>query len=275
MPTLKNIVIGLAVIGVLLCGFGIWFVNWANSEAGQATFREVETRQAMEAATQAAVEEAQATAIAQIASTVTAAAAQFDTRLASAELIFEEDFAENSPFITQKNVEERYIFFDDGIPQVSFGFPGSELWTIDQEVGDFIAEVDCGTSGKGTYCGIVYGIHYAADDTEKTARKYYASFIKSPGHCGFDDLTSWYSVSDSDLCSYGESPAASTLHRLRVERIGPIMRFYVNGNLIEERILENSASQMGEIGVYIGRQDPDQSLSNYLKIDSFKVWRLP
>jgi hypothetical protein len=257
--------IALGVIGalVVLCGLFMAFVSWANSDAGQATFKEVETKNAIEAATVAVQNTQGAQATSNAAGTATAEMQSVGARIQNAQLVFDESFDEGSAFIAA-NIGGKRIYFRDGIPEISAGI---DVWKSGKVVKDFVAEVDCATSGAGTFCGIAYGVNQDF---------YYASYIQAGEHCGFDDRTSSFSNSRSWPCSYPSSPTTPGINRVRLERFGKNMRFYVNGGLMDERVLDNTESQTGDVGLYLGQFDMgDAGALDYVKVDSFKIWEMP
>jgi hypothetical protein len=252
----KKILIGVIGALVVLCGLFMAFVSWANSDAGQATFKEVGTKNAIESAT-AAVQNAR------VAGTATAEAQVLNERIRNAQLVFEESFSEGSAFIAANNGDNP-IHFSDGIPEIRARI---DVWKSGKVVKDFIAEVDCATSGDGTFCGIAYGVHQ---------NFYYASYIQAGERCGFDDRTSSFSTSKSWSCNYPPSPTTPGINRARVERFGQTMRFYVNGGLMDERVLDNAESQTGDVGLFLGQFNMgDASALDYVKVDSFKIWKMP
>ncbi|MFN8433693.1 MAG: hypothetical protein U0V18_06720 [Anaerolineales bacterium] len=52
------------------------------------------------------------------------------------------------------------------------------------------------------------------------------------------------------------------------------MRLYVNGELMEERFLDNPAIVSGDVGFYFGKAS-DESGIQTVQFDNFRVWELP
>ncbi len=268
MSTWKKIAIGIIGALVVLCGLFMWFVSWANSDAGQATFKEVETRQAIESATANAQSTKDAIAASNAAGTATAIMAGIDERIKNAKLIYEEELDEGSPFIAA-NIKDYDLTFEEGAATVSLPWSGNFVWESGKEVTDFIAELDCANYGRGISCGFAYGIH-----KDGNISRYYASTISGSANCGFFDMTTNFSVSYSPYCAY---PLAkqTRLQHLRLEKFGANVRLYVNDKLMDERILEDPKFQTGEVGLLIGRSGGEQSEMNEVRIDHFKIWELP
>ncbi len=266
MSTGKKIAIGAIIVFLLLCAAFMAFVNWSNSDAGQQTFKEVETRQAIESATAAvqAAQDAQSTA--QAAGTATAVMAGIQDRLQNAKLVFENNFDEGTPILSSDG-KEISAYYRDGIPEITVTWNGYYVVPIQKDLTDFVAEVDCMASGA--FCGIAYGVHMTAD-----ADVFYASGIGSTDNYFFDDHTKSFTSTNWSYSNFAQSPAAPGLHRLRTEKFGQNMRFYVNGQLIEERILENPAALSGDVGFYFGKANEDSGIQ-YIQVDNFKVWELP
>lgn len=268
MSTKKKIALVFLGIVVLLCGGFAWFVNWANSEEGQAEFRRIETKQAVASATAAPQATAQAQATAQSAATGTAVMAGIDARLQQAELVFEEGLDEGSPFIAQ-NIRDLTVNFEDGAFTTDLTWNGFYVWEIGQTLTDFAAELDCANYGDGINCGFAYGIQNV-----EGARRYYASLISGSWHCAFFDSTTSFSVSHYPGCKYPHSDS-SRLQRLRLEKFGANVRFYVNGQLMDTRTLEDERFFSGGMGIIFGRAGGEQSDMNDVRLDHLKVWNLP
>jgi hypothetical protein len=264
----KKIAIGIIGTLVILCGLFAWFVSWGNSEEGQAVFREVETRQAIESATANARSTLDAAASANAAATATAVMAGIDARMQNAKLIFKDGLDEGSPFIAA-NIKDYDLTFEEGAATISLPWSGSFVWESGKTVTDFIAELDCANYGDGINCGFAYGIHKDGDYTH-----YYASVIAGGYKCGFFDMTTNFSVSNYPYCAYPHSKE-SRLQHLRLEKFGANIRFYVNGQLMDQRVLEDPNFLSGGVALLIGRAGGEQSEMNEVRIDNFKIWELP
>lgn len=256
----KKIVIGIIASAVVLCVLFVWFVNWSNSDAGQATLHEVETQQAIESAT-AVVAQANASG------TATAVMSHVEVRLSNAKLVFEENFDEGSEFI-KKNHEGDEPYFRDGLPEFIVAWNGYRIWRIDQKLTDFVAELDCWTNGA--FCGIAYNITQG-----DSFDSFYASSIGTSDTCIFDDHTSSFASTHSSYCNFPPSTTTGFTHHLRVEKFGSNLRFYVNGQLMDERILDNLATQPSTVGFYFGKATSESGGIQTVHVDSFKVWELP
>lgn len=256
----KKIAIGFGIFFILLCIAAIAFVNWSNSDAGQATFAEVGTQQAIASAT-GAVQTQQASG------TATAVWAEIDARLQNKTLIYENTFDEGTPVVNEFG-EDLEPYYRDGIPEVIVAWNGSTILPINQSVTDFVAEVDC--ANNGTFCGIAY--NYKANGEERS--QYFASGIGAADRFFFDDLYASLPSFNWDAKNFAPSPAEGFLHRVRVERFGQVMRLYVNGELMEERFLDNPAIVSGDVGFYFGKAS-DESGIQTVQFDNFRVWELP
>lgn len=259
-PARKIIIGTFSLLLVCVVSFML-FINWANQPENVQASLEMRTQEAIQA-TQDAQIKANADA------TATAVMAQIDERLSNASLVFEENFDTDSAFLAQ-NAGDQSLYMEDDMPKISLSFPGFRIWQTDREMGDFAAELDCEAAGEGSFCGLAYGIQ----KTEPNL--FYASYISSGGYCGFDDHTSAIFSSKGWYCNPPASPAAAFLSRLRVERFGLNLRFYVNGKLMDERILSNEEARRGSVGVYTGRQGSDNSGIFYVRLDHFSLWELP
>jgi hypothetical protein len=264
----KKIVIGIVGTLVVLCGLFMWFVNWSNSDSGQATLNEVGKRQAIEGATANAQSTADVVASANAAGTATAVMAGIDARMQNAKLIFEDGLDEGSPFIAA-NIKDYNLKFEDGAATIRLTWNGDVLWESGKEVTDFIAELDCANYGDGINCGFAYGIHHDRDYTH-----YYASVIAGGYKCGFFDMTTNFSAANYPYCNYPHSKE-SWLQHLRLEKFGANIRFYVNGQLMDQRVLEDPKFLSGGVALLIGRAGGEQSEMNEVRIDNFKVWEIP
>lgn len=262
----KKILIGAAAALVMLCGGFMLFVNWTNSEEGQASMNEVGTKQAVESATAAAQAATQAQAEANAAGTATAVMQGIDGRIQNAQLVFEEGLDEGSPFIAE-NIMDYDLTYKDGIASVSLPWNGSFVIESGVQPTDFIAEVDCANMGEGIYCGIAYGVRQKGDRL-----RYYGSVISGYYNCGFFDMTLDFPSASYPMCNY---PTQGKLHRLRVEKFGSNLRFYVGGTLMDERILEDEEFLTGGVALLFGRAGGEQSDFNDVLLDNFKIWEIP
>lgn len=262
----KKILIGVIIIIVLLCGAFMLFVNWTNSEEGQAAMNEVGTKQAIESATAAVEATAQAQANANANATATANMETIDERMQNLTLVYENTFDEGKPILTP-NGNDVEPYYRDGIPEVIVPWNGSVILPAGQTFTDFVAEVDCMTNG--TFCGIAYNISNNSDK-----QQYFASGIGNAEKFFFTDIYSHFSSTNWDGANFPPSPAASFLNRVRVERFGQVMRFYVNGELMEERILNDPAPVPGDVGFYFGKASDDSGIQT-VQFDNFRVWQIP
>ena len=264
----KKIIIGIIGTLVLLCGAFMLFVNWSNSDSGQAAMNEVGTKQAIESATANAQSTLDAAAAANASGTATAAMAGIDARIQNAQVIFEDGLDEGSPFIT-KNMDGGDLSYEDGVAKIYFAFGGFDYLKIDKDVTDFIAEADCAPYGEGVFCGFAYGINESGKFP-----KYYASVISGSYKCGFFDHAADLPSDKYFNCNYPQSTTGKLQH-LRLEKFGSNFRFYVNGELLDERVLENQDYLSGSVGLYYGRAGGENSELNDIYIDNFKVWEIP
>lgn len=255
-----KIAIGIVVVFVLLCGSFMLFVNWANSDEGQAAMNEISTQQAIESAT-AAVQ------VQRASGTATAQWSEIDALLANASLIHEDTFDEGTPIITPQG-EDLEPYYRDGIPEIIVPWNGSIILPIGKVLTDFAAEVDC--AANGTFCGIAYSYNVGSDGKSR----YFASGIGNADKFFFDDLYASLPSFNWDGKNFPPSPADGFLHRIRVERFGQVMRLYVNGELMEERLLPYPEAVSGDVGFYFGKASSETGIQT-LQFDNFRVWELP
>lgn len=263
----KKVVIGIVVFFLIVCGLMAWFVNWSNSDAGQAAFREVETQQAYASATAAVIETQNAYANA----TSTAVMALVDARIQNAQLVFEEDFSNEDSAFIKANAGDFDPFFKDGTAEMILPWNGSYTWALPNDFTDFVAEVECYTTNDA-FCGVAYGIHKKEGNPERSY--FYASGIGTADVYFFDDLTTGFSSSKYMRKNFADSPTDDFTHRVRVEKFGANMRLYVNGQLMDERVLESSDALTGKVGFYFGKATNESGIQT-VTVSSFKVWELP
>jgi hypothetical protein len=263
----KKIAIGFAIVFILLCLAVIAFVNWSNSDAGQAAFREVETQQSITSATAAIEATAQAKTDASAAATATAVMAAVDDRMQNMTLVYENTFEEGLPILTPSG-EDLEPYYRDGIPELIVAWNGSTILPIGKTLTDFVAEVDC--AANGAFCGIAY--NYTVDGEGKS--RYFASGIGNADTFFFDDRYAKLPSSNWDRKNFAPSPAEGFLHRIRVERFGQVLRLFVNGDLMEERLLNYPEAASGDVGFYFGKAS-DESGIQTVQMDNFRVWELP
>lgn len=255
-----KIAIGIVVVIICLCGAGMLFVNWANSDEGQAAMNEISTQQAVASAT-GAVQTQQASG------TATAAWSEIESRLQNLTLVYENTFEEGTP-IVNKFGEDLEPYYREGIPEIIVAWNGYTILPIGKDLGDFVAEVDC--MANGAFCGIAYNITSDSSDKEK----YFASGIGTADRFFFSDLYASLPSTNWDGKNFAPSPAEGFLHRVRVERFGQVMRLYVNGELMEERLLNYPEAVSGDVGFYFGKAS-DESGIQTVQFDNFRVWELP
>jgi hypothetical protein len=257
----KKIALGIFMVIALLCGAFMLFVNWANSDEGQATFKEVGTRQAIESATANAQHAAES-------ETATAVMTGIDQRIKNAKLVFQDDLKEGSPFIAA-NIQDHNLKYEDGEATIRLTWDGFSIWESGKQLKDFIAELDCANYGDGISCGFAYGVH-----KDKDIFRYYGSTISGGYKCGFFDITTNFSASNYPYCNYPHS-SSSWLQHLRLEKFGANVRFYVNEQLMDQRVLEDPNFLSGGVALLIGRAGGEQSEMNEVRIQNFKVWEIP
>ncbi|NWF64391.1 MAG: hypothetical protein HXY38_08810 [Chloroflexi bacterium] len=255
-----KIAIGMVVVLVCLCGAGMLFVNWANSEEGQSAMNEVSTQQAIESATSVVATQ-------QASGTATAAWSEIEARLQNATLIYENTFDEGTP-IPVPGGDPLKPYYRDSIPELTIAFNSTLILPIGQTVNDFVAEVDCMASGA--FCGIAYDIK-----TNSNGRQtYFASGVGDTDRFFFQDNYKSLPASIWNGENFPPSTAKGFLNRIRVERFGQVMRLYINGQLMEERLLDAPGSDSGDVGFYFGKAN-DESGIQYIQFDNFRVWELP
>lgn len=262
-----KITIGIVVIIICLCGAVMLFVNWANSDEGQAAMDEVSTQQAVASATAAMEATAQAQAEANSAATAAAVMATVNERMQNMTLVHENTFEEGTP-IVNKFGEDLEPYYRDGIPEIIVPWNGSTILFNNLNLTDFVAEVDC--ANNGAYCGIAY--NYQDNGEERS--QYFASGIGKADTYFFDDLYASLPSFNWERKNFAPSPAEGFLHRIRVERFGQVMRLYVNGELMEERLLNYPEAVSGDVGFYFGKAS-DESGIQTVQFDNFRVWELP
>jgi len=60
-----------------------------------------------------------------------------------------------------------------------------------------------------------------------------------------------------------------------MERFGQVMRLYVNGELMEERLLNNPKIASGDVSFYFGKASEESGGIQVVQFDNFRVWELP
>lgn len=255
-----NIAIGIVIILICLCGAVMLFVNWANSEETQAEFKAIDTQQAIDNAT-AVVATQQASGIA------TATWSEINKRIQNMTLVHENTFEEGTPLVNEFG-EDLEPYYRDGIPEIIVAWNGSTILFSNLNLTDFVAEVDC--ANNGTFCGIAY--NYKDNGEERS--QYFASGIGRADTYFFDDLYASLPSSNWDGKNFAPSPAEGFLHRVRVERFGQVMRLYVNGELMEERLLDYPEAVSGDVGFYFGKASSESGIQT-VQFDNFRVWELP
>ena len=248
---------GAGALLLICCVAGALFISWANRPENQAAFAATDTAQAVRQAASAASATADAHALA--------------TRLASAQPIFQEAFAADSPFL-KANLGDLSAYMRDGVPEITLAFAAEHLWPSGQSAADFVAELDCSPVGDGTFCGIAYGVALKDGQAPPTGA-FYASTIGPGGSCGFTDQTGSFSSNKLWTCNPPASPAAPPLHRLRIERAGQHLRFYVNDQLMDER--QPSAGPGQGVAIYFGRASGNNTGIATVQLDNFNIWKLP
>lgn len=245
----------------LLCVSFMIFVNWSNSDEGQATFREVETREAATAAAEATIQtSANATA--------TATWATINERIKNAQVVFEDSLEEGSPFI-DANIKDKSIRFEKDSAVISLPWDGFSVWSINQTLTDFIAEMDCSNGSDSISCGFAYSLQHKDGKSY-----YYASTLSGTYNCGFFDFTADFTHSNILGCDYPRNKS-SFLQHIRLEKFGANIRFFVNDKLAEQRTIEKQDFLSGEFGLVFGRAGGEQSDPNRVYISNLKVWKLP
>lgn len=263
----KKIVIGIIGLLVLLCGAFMLFVNWANSDEGQAAMNEVSTKQAIESATANAQATIQAEADAKAAATATAVMTAINERMQNMTLVHENTFEEGAPLLNEFG-EDLEPYYRDGIPELIIPWNGSTILPIGMNLTDFVAEVDC--EANGTFCGIAYS--YTTDSEGKN--HYFASGIGRADTFFFEDLYAKVPSFNWDHKNFAPSTSKEFLHHIRVERFGKVLRLYVNDELMEERILNYPEAVSGDVGFFFGKASNDTGIQT-LRMDNFRVWELP
>lgn len=255
-----KIAIGIVVVLICLCGAVMLFVNWANSEETQAEFQAIDTQQAIDNATAVVVTQ-------QAAGTATAVWSEIEARMQNMTLVHENTFEEGTPLVNEFG-EDLEPYYRDGIPEVIVAWNGYTIFFSDLNLTDFVAEVDC--ANNGTFCGIAY--NYKDNGEERS--QYFASGIGAADRFFFDDLYASLPSSNWDAKNFAPSPAEGFLHRVRVERFGQVMRLFVNGELMEERLLDNPEIVSGDVGFYFGKASSESGIQT-VQFDNFRVWELP
>lgn len=252
----RKILVGVFTAIAMTCGLLAWFVNWSNSDSGQQTLREVETQQAVASATAES-----------ISATATAEVAHAEEIISDAELIYENTFEDGVKILTPSG-EEIEPYYRNGIPEVTVAFNGFTLLPISENLDGFIAELDCMASGA--FCGIAYNITL---DSEGNTR-FFASGVGDSSQYFFDDLSTPVSSTTWKQKSFAPSSAGGFLNRLRVERFNQAMRFYVNGKLMDERVIDKPEGASGDVALYFGKATGKSGIQ-YVQFDNFRVWKLP
>ena len=256
----RKIAIGVVVLFVCLCVAAIAFVNWSNSDETQAEFKAIDTQQAIDNATAVVATQ-------QASGTATAVWSEIEARMQTMTLVYENIFEEGTPLINEFG-EDLDPYYRDGIPEVIIPWNGYSILSSNLNLTDFVAEVDC--ANNGTFCGIAY--NYKDNDEERS--QYFASGIGQADTYFFDDLYASLPSSNWDRKDFDPSPADGSLHRVRVERFGQVMRLYVNAELMEERILDNPEIVSGDVGFYFGKASSESGIQT-VQFDNFRVWELP
>ena len=259
--TLLWLAAGAGALLLICCVAGALFLSWANRPENQAAFNATDTAQAVQQAASAAAS----------AATGTAGAQALTTQLAGAQPVFQEAFAADSPFL-KANLGDLSLYMRDGVPEITLAFAAGHLWPSGQSVADFVAELDCSPLGEGAFCGLAYGLA-PKDGSAHPQDVFYASYIGPGGSCGFTDQTGSFSSDKLWTCNPPASPAAPPLQRLRVERAGQQLRFYVNGQLMDQRQLSAGPGQ--GVAVYFGRASGNSTGIATVQLDNFNLWKLP
>ncbi len=260
MSTGRKIAIGVVVLFVCLCVAAIAFVNWSNSDKAQAEFKAIDTQQAIESATAVIATQ-------QASGTATAVWSEIEARLQNTTLVYENTFEEGT-LIVNKFGEDLEPYYRDGIPEVIVSWNGFTILPSEKNLSDFVAEVDCMTNGA--FCGIAYNI--ISDSADKEI--FFASGIGTTDQYFFDNHYASLPSSTWKHKNFAPSSAEGFLHHLRLERFGQVMRFYVNGELMEERLLDYPEAVSGDVGFYFGKAS-DESGIQTVQFDNFRVWELP
>ncbi|MFN8412338.1 MAG: hypothetical protein U0Z26_08120 [Anaerolineales bacterium] len=262
MQKRTKIIIGIIVgILVLICICGIVFIQSSNTPEAQATTLARYTAEAAQATTDA-------NQAADAAVTSTAEAQLLQARMDNAEVVFEDTFDENSPFLRKISATDSY-YMRDGTPEFSPAFTNYHLYPVGINVSDFIAELDCKPTSGEAYCGIAFAVKQI-DPQVSFPDFFYAAYLASSGRCGTDDLTGSYSVSKSATCTVSSTSGNSLFDRLRIERIGQHVKIYKNGELVKEVTLDNPEAASGDIGLYFGTTS-NEGISS-LEVDNLKIW---
>jgi hypothetical protein len=236
------------------------FVNWANSDETQAEFKAIDTQQAIDNATAVVATQ-------QASGTATTTWSEIEARLQNLTLVYENTFEEGTP-IVNKFGEDLEPYYRDGIPEIIVPWNGSTILFNNLNLTDFVAEVDC--ANNGTYCGIAY--NYKDNGEERS--QYFASGIGAADTYFFDDLYASLPSSNWKRKNFAPSTAEGFLHRIRVERFGQVMRLYVNGELMEERLLTAPEAVSGDVAFYFGKAGSESGIQT-VQFDNFRVWELP
>lgn len=255
-----KIAVGVLVVLICLCGAGMLFVNWANSDATQAEFRAIDTQQAIDSATAVVATQ-------QASGTATAVWSEIEARMQNTTLVHENTFEEGTPLVN-KFGEDLDPYYRDGIPEVIVAWNGYTILSSNLNLTDFVAEVDCMTNGA--FCGIAYNI--VSDSADKEI--FFASGIGTADQYFFDNRYASLPSSTWKYKNFAPSSAEGFLHHLRLERFGQVMRFYVNGELMEERLLNYPEAVSGDVGFYFGKASSESGIQT-VQFDNFRVWELP
>ena len=257
----RNLLIALGGALAVCCLAAVGLVLWQIPESPAAAAARQTTQTA--ATEQAGAAEAAANA------TGTAAFAEIDSRLQAAQPVFTDTLGADSGFVKQ-NAGGLTVSAQGGATQIDLPFNGSHVWPIGQSLSDFVAELDCQPMGSNAFCGIAYGDHPA-----NSGGTFYASYYGTGGQCGFEDATGSATSTKEWSCTPPAAPAASGLNRLRVERFGNNLRFFVNGQQMDQRMLTNAGALSGGVGLFFGQASSDNSGVFYVTVANFNVSQLP
>ena len=160
------------------------------------------------------------------------------------ELVFEDDFSEDTSWYTEQNSRFSLELTDEGY-KISVNILNAPIWSIrDQSFEDVIVEVDTTrlSGAKSGYSGLVCR-HQDEDN-------YYALVISSDGTYGIakmEDGEFEFIQEGSDQSGVLKSGAAN---RLRAECIGEKLSLYANGQLLLQ--VQDDDFPSGAVGLLAG-----------------------
>lgn len=209
--------------------------------------------------------QAQLTAVQATAETAATIATADAARVAAAQRVFRDSFADNrNGWFTGRFDERETSRIEEGVFKVTWEAQGSsyELYEL-QEFADFGAEVECVVvaGGRDGSCGLVFA---QTPDAGYYVFEVFADYYRLARTIG----GVWQTLAEGDPAG-GFRPDAP--NRLRVLRDGAAIRLYLNDQLLA--VSADAALPAGRIGVQTGCYADQGGVEVWF--DNFTIWELP